>query len=78
MVPLLLLLGVVIENDTAQINKEAHHSCCESLFGVLLTYTMQWDIMEANNSDAKNEESDALTYGFVTFIRIHWNIERFG
>ena len=24
------------------------------------------------------EESDALTYGFVTFIRIHWNIERFG
>jgi hypothetical protein len=39
---------------------------------------MQWDIMEANNSDAKNEESDALTYGFVTFIRIHWNIERFG
>jgi len=24
------------------------------------------------------EESDALTYGFVAFIRIHWNIERFG
>ena len=49
-------------------HKEAHHSCCESLFGVLLTYTMQWDIMEANNSDAKNEESEALTYGFIRFI----------
>ncbi len=69
MVPLLLLLGVVIENDTAQINKEAHHSCCESLFGVLLTYTMQWDIMEANNSDAIKEDLDALTYGFVTFLK---------
>lgn len=50
-------------------HKEAHHSCCESLFGVLLTYTMQWDIMEANNSDAKNEESDALTYAFITFLK---------
>ena len=50
-------------------HKEAHHSCCESLFGVLLTYTMQWDIMEANNSDAKNEESDALTYAFINYIR---------
>ena len=38
-------------------------------FGVLLTYTMQWDIMEANYSDAKNEESDALTYAFVRFIK---------
>ena len=35
----------------------------------LLTNTMQWDIMEANNSDAKNEESDALTYAFITFLK---------
>ena len=25
--------------------------------------------MEANNSDAKNEESEALTYAFVRFIK---------
>ena len=36
-----------------------------------MTYTMQWDIMEANNSDAKNEESEALTYAFILFIRRH-------
>ena len=52
-----------------QTNKEAHHGCCESLFGVLLTYTMQWDIMEANNSDAIKEDLDALTYAFVTFLK---------
>ena len=36
---------------------------------MLLTNTMQWDIMEANNSDAKNEESDALTYAFISYFR---------
>ena len=36
---------------------------------MLLTYTMQWDIMEANNSDAIKEESEALTYAFVTFLK---------
>ena len=36
---------------------------------------MQWDIMEANNSDAKNEESKALTCAFIDHIRERLEIE---
>ena len=52
-----------------KLTKRLITGCCESLFGVLLTYTMQWDIMEANNSDAIKEDLDALTYAFVTFLK---------
>ena len=37
---------------------------------------MRWDIMEANNSDAINEESEALTYGFITFIEERMKYEQ--
>ena len=66
----------ISEYNTTQTNKEAHHSCCESLFGVLLTNTMQWDIMEANNSVVIKEESEALTYGFITFIEERMKYEQ--
>ena len=45
-------------------------------FGVLLTNTMQWDIMEANNSVVIKEESEALTYGFITFIEERMKYEQ--